>query len=247
MRFSDLIGKHEGASVGVIGSAPSITSYVDRINSECDVVIACNGAVKCLDPKKNFVDYFVYYDSRSSLRDWFYKSDLFVNKNGEKVKRVIPTYMLPFDLRVLKDEGSRKDLASKLNLFKDSHFKESEIIYFNPDIDNLDINGISFRVCDLNIGAINRHDGPLCGKSTITGVGTQLAYKFGASRINLFGCEFFNPLGKERYGYDNRNERGQITTAQIRNMDLILEEISVSGVEIFSFGSTKLEVPKIIY
>lgn len=247
MRFSQLIGKHEGARIGVLGSAPSLEEYKSAINSECDIVIGCNGALMSLDPDKHVVDYFIYYDARSFTRQWFCREEPFHNRFGSKVTRVLPTYMLPFDPNVLESKNDREQLLDDLKKFKELNPAEEDIVYFNPDISKMKLEGVAFRVCDLNLSFVNRHDGPMCRRSTITGIGSQLAYKMGAKRINLFGCEFDNPLGNERYSYDNQMERGQIRPNQIQNMDLILGQISNSGVEIISFGKTKLSAPKIIY
>lgn len=240
MEFADLIDKYSGARIGVLGSGPTLNDYKSEINKFCDVVIACNGSLMALNPNEHKVDYFIYGDRASPKRQWFKQSNLFFNKRGEKCIRVLPTFLLPFDDLVLGDRHLRKKLEEELEKF-DQENDVDDYIYFNPNLANLDLkNGVIFSYNELMSQKIVRREGPLCRGGTISGVAAQLAFKMGASSLNLFGCGFSNPNNIGNYAYDSGDEFGQTTNLQRDNMDFILRAMKRKGIDIFSFGETEL-------
>lgn len=246
MNFLDLINKYEGASIGVVGSGPSLNEYKNYINSFCDISIACNGALMALDSKNDFIDYFIYGDRKSPNRMWFKESEKFYKNLSEKTTRVLPSFLLPFDDIVLKNKNHRKSLQKELKEFEENLKNKDDYIYFKPKFEVFKIDGIIFEYDELMTSNIINREGPLCRGGTITGVASQLANKMGANKIYLFGCSFNNPKGSHNYAYNNKGEFGETTDKQRKNMDFILEHIKNSGTEIYSFGDTTLDVPKII-
>jgi len=244
MELSDLNGKYVGARIGILGSGPTLSDYKDNINELCDIIIACNGSVMALNPKDHSIDYFLYGDKEAYKRMWFNKSIFFKNQSKGDVVRILPYFMLPFDNNVLTSKNERRQIQEEL----DAHIHSNQSL--NP---NCYRSFIPSNQIILNTGINFSYSGELpedlsefiCGSGTITGVGAQLAYNFGASVINLFGCGFNNPVGGN-YAYDNKGEPGGTLDRHSINMDHILSLIKKQGVEVISFGETSLKSPKVI-
>ena len=243
MFLEDLIGKFNGATIGVLGSGPTLLDYKDDLNRFNDLVISTNGSLMSLNPKSHLIDFFIYGDQAAPKRQWFDRSTHgFIGRDGMPTKRTLPTFLLPFDPFVLKDEENRNKLKCEFDKFKEVSGPEN-YIQFRPNLEGLDLNGVIFYYKDLIPGDVLSGDNLLSSGGTITGVASQFAGYLGATRINLFGCGFSNFDGKT-YAYDSKNEPGITTINQARNMDLILESLKSKGIKIFAYGNTNLKVPE---
>lgn len=237
MRFSELINKYSGAKIAILGSGPTLNEFKGLINSICDVVIASNGSLLSLNPKEHKIDYFIYYDIRSHLRQWFGTS---INFKG--CKRILPFYMLKEDKFSLS-RSLRSELGGKQQNFVKGGGNFMD--FWDEDFVNK-TSSYLFRVKDFNENLLLKDINSLLGKATITGIASQLAFFMGVKELYLFGCSFDNVLGNEKYSYDNKGEPGQVSNIQRENMELILNKISQKGVKIFSLGKTSLNLTEII-
>lgn len=243
MHIRELINKYEGARVAVLGSGPTLLEYQNDINRESDITIACNGSLMALAPTKHTIDYFIYGDRASPKRQWFLESQKFKGKTKTQTKRVLPTFLLPYNSLAVPNEKNRIILLEELVEFEKTMKSPDDYIYFRPEVRNIITNNaVIFDYDELVSERIRRQEGPLCRGGTITGVATQLAYKMGASKINLFGCGFNNPNNRGNYAYNPKGEFGQTTQTQIENMNKIIYNMQKQGLKIVSFGKTNLDV-----
>ncbi|MCA9497077.1 MAG: hypothetical protein KC589_09100 [Nanoarchaeota archaeon] len=227
MFFEELLGIHTGKTIAVLGSAPSLNDYKDRINSESDIVIACNGSILALDPEEHFVDYFAWYDGRVSSRSWFNLSENFLVSGSDRLGNFY--------------DGTKKICSRLTNIEPISNF-ENNLLGDKYLYQIINISNIS---SDFSLNLI-KEDFLFHNFCTITGIASQMAYKMGASRINLFGCAFDNLCGRN-YAYEpDRNELGNTSKEQRDNMDLVLRAIKKKDIEIVSYGPSSLRVPDII-
>ncbi|MCA9459458.1 MAG: hypothetical protein KC550_02820 [Nanoarchaeota archaeon] len=62
----------------------------------------------------------------------------------------------------------------------------------------------------------------------------------------LFGCSFDN-FSSQTYAYEPEySDRGQTSVIQRKNMDRVLELITIQGIEINCYGHSNLKIPNII-
>jgi hypothetical protein len=249
MNFNELIDKFQGASIGVLGSGPTLSEYQEKINSECDVVIACNGSLLALDPDMHLIDYFVCGDLLAPKRSWFHSSSKFQNKDNANCIRLVPAFLLPFDELALPDINQRNFIKKSFNKFVNNANDCSDYIYFNVDIGNIKLSDcIIFNYAEMlprNINEIASKNNLVFRGATISGVAAQMAYKMGANKIVLFGCGFDNSDSGKNYAYDASNEKGYISEIQLINMDFILYHLIRAGVQVTCYGKTRLNAPQI--
>jgi len=246
MDLSGLKGMYEGARIGILGSGPTLNDFKDELYSLCDILIACNGSIMALDPQKNPLDYFLYVDSESPARTWFRESRHFHRPNGGQVNRILPNSLLPYDDIVLNSEIERCKLQLELLEFmKENPSDDKAYRNFKPSSDIILTNGFNFNYEVANISEMDI-ESSIYGGGTVTGTGSQIAWRMGASQINLFGCGFNNSPGAGVYAYDNRGEPGATTDDHKLCMDEILLQIQSKGVKVISFGETSLTSPEVI-
>lgn len=251
--FDEIVGKYKGAKISILGSGPTLNDHNSKINDVSDIVIACNGSLMALNSKDIFIDYFTCIDRKSPTRQWFYKSKHFFRKNLSSVVRIIPPYLLPFDKLSLPSKFLRSQLEEELLNFEGGKISEDYDLGIDFRIDKYHLflqNSIvsNLRKLDFFSNAeVLDISKDILVYASVTGVGAQMAYRMGASEINLFGCTFNNPENSGTYAYNNKGESGVITDRQRRNMNIILSSIKSTGVQINSYGLTTLNVPDIIY
>jgi len=92
----------------------------------------------------------------------------------------------------------------------------------------------------------NLDDGNFFMNGTISAIGTQVAKQFGASRINLFGCDFSNSSGSN-YAKGNNPIYFGNTSNRCRDVfDAYISSLQNKGIEVFHYGETTLKNPIII-
>lgn len=215
----NLVNCHKGKVIGVLGSGPTLNKFKDEINDLCDIVIACNGSVNVLDPKKHYVDYFLWYDSVCSKREWFDKSDNFYRSNNKNV------------------------FSRFLNNNRTIRLEPEVNEYFKDDIESYyySVRELSSK-SDFKLKFGGRIVHNFC---TVNGLATQFAYHMGASQINLFGCGFDNDSG-QNYAYTPKSkEVGSTCEFQKVAMDRVISKIKQKRIEVISYGKTRLSVPQI--
>lgn len=241
--IESLFDKFRGSSIAVLGSGPTLLEHSSEIQKS-DIVIACNGSLMGIDTKTP-IDYFVCVDKASPIRQWFYRTNIFLNKKNFPVIRVLPPYILAFDEVALPHEVSRRSLQRQLSQFEKTLLDEEDYSEFKPSIPYKHLNGITYNLDNWDPELESK--GITSGKGTITGFASQLAFKMGADEIRLFGCGFSNSDGRT-YAYDNRSEPGITTNRQAQNMDNILQVLMQRrrGLRVVSYGKTALRVPEVI-
>lgn len=250
MSLNQLIEKYKGATIGVLGSGPSLREYAHMINS-CDLIIATNGSLRALKPKEHKIDFFIYGDISAPKRQWFHDSTKFEGKTRKRCTRILPNFLLPFDEIVLPDPKKRYPLKKAVKEFRDSLTYYDNYIHFDLlKTEKIPLtNGLIFKYND-SIETLNleRKKNPsLTRGGTITGTASQLAYLMGAKKIILFGCGFNNLEGSGNYSYDSKGEFGITTNLQKENMDKILSTLIKKGTSVECLGKTNLTSPKITY
>lgn len=220
--LQELIGKHQKLTIGVLGSGPTLNNFKDDINELCDIVIACNGSVNVLDPKKHYIDYFMYYDGASFSRDWFKKSNDFFQSPKQNSK-------IPFLFK--------KNRTIRLESEVEEYKYDEDIKRYYYDAIEIPSN-IDFKI---------KFGGKLVYNfCTVSGIAMQVAYHMGASRINLFGCSFDNDSGQNYAYIPQRLDIGQTSNYQRKAMDKIITKIRAKRIEVVSYGRTRLSVPQIL-
>jgi len=230
-RIDKFRGIHQGRSIAVLGSSPTIGLYRGRE----DVSIAVNGSILCDAVTK--VDYYMCGDKNSPHRKLFNPSFDVADR------RIVTTFIAPYDHLVIPDEAKRKNLQEILER-DELHKKEAggNIRFSPPDMIAQNPHGI-FDYADIWEEEICPNQNRLCRGATISGVAAQMAMVMGAKEIHLYGCSF-GDIGGVHYGYDPLNDPGGITNSHPITMDYLLSRIRLSGVEIVSHGETRLRVPR---
>ncbi|MCR4284741.1 MAG: hypothetical protein NUV97_01695 [archaeon] len=233
--IQDFRGIHDGATIAILGSSPTIQLY----NGREDVAIAVNGASICDTIKEYGADYFVCGDKMSPWRAWF-------GGSRETCRsRLLAPFVAPYDSQVIPDESERTVLASQLeeNVFHQE--EKGGDIGFSPDFTRIAVPHGVFVYSELWDQKIHKGQEKFCRGGTISGVAAQIALVMGAKEVHLYGCSFGKPDPSGRhYGYDNGNEPGGIDSFHPIKMDYILSRLVEEGVDVFSHGFTNLRVPK---
>lgn len=209
--------RHFGSTIGVLGSGPTLNQFRDKINSLCDIVIACNGSVLALNPSSHTIDYYLYYDWRVTTKDWFGKHQSFYTSQN------IPSLLRPLIGKRPKLLMPLQEICENVPISEDVYYYNHRVVDSNHF--SLDNNHIIYNYC------------------TVVGVGVQFAYKMGASKICLFGCSFDNDSGRNYAVASNTDNDGLTSLYQRKRMDAIIKKIKHEGIKVISFGKTRLEEP----
>jgi len=227
-------GIHEGASVAILGSSPTLKLW----KGQEDVAIAVNGASICEVVRKRGAKYFMCGDKMSPQRGWFEGS----RETCES--RLVASFVAPYDYQVIPDAAERARLMERL---RDDDYHQSEPggnIEFTPDFGEIAVSHGVFLYDDLWNQRIHTSQKRFCRGGTVSGVAAQMAAVMGSKDIHLYGCSFGTPGGQDaHYAYDNQGEPGGIDTFHPIRMDYILSELAEEGAKITSHGFTRLRVP----
>lgn len=229
-RIDRLRNLHIGATVALLGSSPTISLY----EGNEDISLAVNGAVCC--PHVGNVDYFVCGDKKSPERRWFEVS------YQKAARRIVATFVAPYDRLVCPPSQLTSNFRAVLENDSIHQDEPGGNIRFSPSNLQPAPPHTIFDYADIWEEEIRPEQKRLVRGGTISGVAAQLALIVGAKELHLYGCSFGN-TPKGHYGYDNKGEPGGIDPTHPATMDYILARIRSYGVEIFSHGETRLQVP----
>jgi hypothetical protein len=218
----DLSGRHAGATVAVIGSAPSAVLFDP---SQCDVSIGVNGAAR-LGPR---FDYYLCADVAAPSRSWFQLDCAHT--------RVVATTIASMDLFLYPAQDHR-DLQRRAVEWT----QQDELALPEPAPPHR-----VYRMAAPNperlAGLRKRDTDVLLVYATVAGQAVQLAYLLGADRLRLFGCAFtIETSGTSAHYYyqDATGGTGSIRDSQLRQMDRYLALLREQGVRVVAHGPTRL-------
>lgn len=133
-------------------------------------------------------------------------------------------YNINNELKLRNTWGSLIDYFRDYKLPKDVELKAKPIYIkkFSPNLEGLNL--------DEYYG------------STVTAVGLQIAKYMGASKINLFGCDFSN-LSGSNYSYNSKGVYGKTSNEQAEKMDLIINKLISENpnIDVSHYGKTNLK------
>lgn len=220
---------HEGSSIAVLGSSPTLQLY----KGNEDIAIAVNGALMGLRADLH-VEYFMAGDKESHLRQWFLSSEEYA------ATRIVSSFVLPHDPVIIPDETERARLQRLLQ----EHI-ETNMHHIDFTLDDYVLNSRHgfFRYNRPWEQKISPNQEWFTKSSTISGVAAQMALVMGAKEIHLYGCSFGDVEGKH-YSYDSRGEPGMIKPWQPINMDFLLMQIIRQDIQVYSHGPTHLRIPE---
>lgn len=223
-----LRARHDGASIAVLGSSPSLSLY----RSEQDVTIGVNGAAIAIGANCR-MDYFMCGDKNSPNRRWFLASERF------GATRLVASHVLPFDPIVIPNVRERQGLQQELRTFvaKGNHAWQFALGAYEIKTRH----GFFEYRQPSSKQRVSRRQRKFVKGGTISGTAVQMALLMGASSIHLYGCSF-GAVGGSHYAYDPEGEPGQIQRDQTEEMDFILRQILQAGVRVFSHGPTALRM-----
>jgi hypothetical protein len=148
-----------GATIALVGSSPSCINYVGKE----DYAIALNGGVLVNAP----FSHHLMFDRSCPRKDYYY-----YNPN---VIRVIGSIIAPMDKELFENPEARTggDLRDE---WLESHTVISPHVWW-------------YYKCMTHAPALTRETNYLCHQYTCAHPGLELAWRMGASRINMYGIE----------------------------------------------------------
>ncbi len=239
-----LKNKHFGASIAVLGSAPSVKLF--KVLE--DVVIGVNGAGTML----KVGDYFLSSDQCAHSKSWFLDLD-------KKMTCILRAVSAIYSDRFYSDQTVRGNLIGVYEQYMRKHpecvsylgnhpylavGKTPWLVDFGKSLPEPKEPNLILRYLSKN-EKISREQKVLNSGATSAGLALQLANVMGASEIHLYGVEFSNfseDLNGNNYFYTSKQgETGKTTKEQRIRMDEIIENLIQSGVPVYSHGYTLLQ------
>lgn len=214
---------HLGQSIAILGSGPSLEKYQGH-----SIAIAVNGAAFSEFP----YSYFMCGDLASPDQSWFYQS------NKYSAKRLIASFIAPYDETLYPDSTIRTQLQNQLSpLFEEAKQKKSMMFVYPYTPSHIPQSPHSWFCyesdCEinpnLNLDRILRTGRVIAG-ATIAGVALQTAWLMGASEIWIYGCSMDNESGDNYFG--NHHFSGKTNSIQRENFNTLIDLIQARGVSI---------------
>jgi hypothetical protein len=217
--IKSLYNIHKGATIAVVGSGPTATSYT---HNKVDVSIGVNGAAKFYShPGAAKFDYFMCGDVKSSTFDWFSiacsRVRVIAKLTAASDKILYPDRLFPDIKRDAVPTAKQNSVILPPPVKPHLTFMYK---WWKPDRLKRDMNYLMFG-------------------GTISCCAVQLAYIMGAAKIVLYGCSFTST--GNHYFYHTRRP-GTISDSQRTVMSTVVGEIKKRGIRIEIVGHTTLEL-----
>ena len=198
------------SKIAIIGSGPSAVQF----DGNCDISIAVNGAAML--PTK--FDYFMYGDRQAPERSW--------SQPDCASRRVVAHHVAATD-RLLYPEVDFPDLERTAR-----PQSANQTLLPPPAHPHL-----YFQYRPFDVDQISRQNNFLMYGGTISCCAVQLAYMMGASRLELFGCEFSHRDGNY---FQKFSHVGSVSDRQYQAMQSTLKKIRDEGVKVTAYGKSIL-------
>ena len=218
-----LRGKHQGQTLAILASGPSLLAY----RGDADVALAVNGAAFVDEPYQ----YFLCGDIVSAQRSWFTESSKF------NAARIVSSFVAPFDPLLYPDATQRQTMQASLPIAAAAKTRRMSLLYKYEPSEKVSSPHLWFQYAnppissfsEVPLGAANSR---FFHGATIAGVALQLAVVMGVAELRLYGCDFSNVSGRD-YWRPTTEKGGESTPLQRANFAKLLAVVERLGIKVF--------------